>query len=427
MTTRPTEPVLWAEGTPPAIAGTNPPADPGSARRDSGYGYTEPIPHESFNWIHRTLGRWVNHFGTTASTFKSIPNAVATLAPGDTCILDLHNPAKAFAQALLSTVGVPDLRAIAVDGERVIYVRETNILSHYQYSGAGVVSWTLPVEVSAAFPNVQIFADGEQIIVGWRVVGGDRARVTSFTYAGVVNWSWESPILAGTSFGGFKVAQDHLFVQYQGGANPVIVRLDITTGVAFGTTYTAANISLKAVNSRFVFLAVGTDVVRVLNQALTLQYNTTAGTGGGGLQPNMAADEDSVFVVLDPDGEMVKYNIGIGELVEAARVPAAFGPVYLDHEFVYLGAPSSASVTLSREDLKQKGYLWSVATELAGFAFGTTQHIALDGESIWLGYLDGANWKIGRVRKNNLPEMWRRSSPREPANWFRQRLHPSKR
>lgn len=59
VSTRPTESPEWAEGTPPAIAGTNPPTDPGAGRRSSGYGFEERLPHESFNWVIRTLGRWI--------------------------------------------------------------------------------------------------------------------------------------------------------------------------------------------------------------------------------------------------------------------------------------------------------------------------------------------------------------------------------
>jgi hypothetical protein len=57
---KPTEQITWAEGTPPAIAGTNPPTDPGAGRKGTGYGYGETLPHEHFNWLFRGVIRWIN-------------------------------------------------------------------------------------------------------------------------------------------------------------------------------------------------------------------------------------------------------------------------------------------------------------------------------------------------------------------------------
>jgi hypothetical protein len=59
--TKPTESLDWAEsGTPPSAPGSTLPSEPSTGRKASGYGFEDPIPHSEFNWLMRTLNRWLN-------------------------------------------------------------------------------------------------------------------------------------------------------------------------------------------------------------------------------------------------------------------------------------------------------------------------------------------------------------------------------
>jgi hypothetical protein len=59
--TKPTESLDWAEsGTPPSAPGSTLPTEPSSGRKNTGYGFEEPLPHSEFNWLMRTLNRWLN-------------------------------------------------------------------------------------------------------------------------------------------------------------------------------------------------------------------------------------------------------------------------------------------------------------------------------------------------------------------------------
>jgi hypothetical protein len=59
--TKPTESLDWAESaTPPSAPGSTLPTEPSSGRKASGYGFEEPLPHSEFNWLMRTLNRWLN-------------------------------------------------------------------------------------------------------------------------------------------------------------------------------------------------------------------------------------------------------------------------------------------------------------------------------------------------------------------------------
>ena len=82
---RPEEELTWAEGEPPDIENTNPPTEPSLERKESGYGYNEPITHEIFNWLFRAVCRWVlwleskadNHVHDGGDDPESVPKVDA--------------------------------------------------------------------------------------------------------------------------------------------------------------------------------------------------------------------------------------------------------------------------------------------------------------------------------------------------------------
>lgn len=58
--TKPTETLTWAEsGSPPSAPGSNLPSEPSAGVKASGYGFQEPLPHDEYNWVMRTLNRWL--------------------------------------------------------------------------------------------------------------------------------------------------------------------------------------------------------------------------------------------------------------------------------------------------------------------------------------------------------------------------------
>jgi hypothetical protein len=85
---RPTDPPLadatWAEGPISTIAGTEVPRKPNQI--NSGYGNQEPLPHAEFNWLFRSVMRWIKwlvskvdfHVHDGGATDASVPKVKAS-------------------------------------------------------------------------------------------------------------------------------------------------------------------------------------------------------------------------------------------------------------------------------------------------------------------------------------------------------------
>jgi hypothetical protein len=56
---KPTESLTWAESGPPSLPGSTTPTEPTSGLKATGYGFEQPLPHSEFNWLFRTLNRWM--------------------------------------------------------------------------------------------------------------------------------------------------------------------------------------------------------------------------------------------------------------------------------------------------------------------------------------------------------------------------------
>lgn len=127
MTTRPTEPIEWAENGPNPAQGSQLPQDPGSALRATGYGFRNPIPHEEFNWLHRTIGRWIKYL--EGGSFSSVKDFIAGMVPGQV---------GRFARPLQSSYEVARLRETTLaDVAERIFVSDGRTL-YSTNSGAGV-------------------------------------------------------------------------------------------------------------------------------------------------------------------------------------------------------------------------------------------------------------------------------------------------
>jgi len=56
---KPNENASWAEEGPPSSLGSSLPVQPSDNFIQKGYGFKQPLPHNEFNWLFRTVMRWI--------------------------------------------------------------------------------------------------------------------------------------------------------------------------------------------------------------------------------------------------------------------------------------------------------------------------------------------------------------------------------
>ena len=421
---RPTESIEFAESGPPADPGSQLPQDPGSGIRGAGYGFKQPIPHEEFNWIHRTIGRWIKWIDQRLNGFASLAEFIEATEPGDVAVV-APSPVTRGAQTVF-VESAPEIFDIECDGLHLFILAggsgNLDVIRHNLLTNTSDKLATFTSVNLAA--GVRLNTNGREVVVAYRTTG-DAGTIQAMDIDGDSLWTQAYPASPLRSLAGTAISHDSYYISWTiTGDTDITERRTLSSGTSAGFVL-QNGLSVRATNGEYVACALSDDSIRLYTANLNnLLWSATL--GGAGAVPRIAMNNRVIFFSGSDDNlRIVLLNPDVA--FEITSMSFDLAALYLDpDDLVSTGVGASvATVTSVGEDFSETSLtFWHQFAEDLDLT-NPVIDICADGENVYLaGEVSGGDYGVWGLSKGGGPRVWQRVDPADQGIWSRQLAIP---